>query len=95
MKRFTVAVYALFGTLALAAGLIAFVMPGVALPADEMTPLTSHLTRELSSAFVFIGLMFFWCIRTTTSAGRCTWRSWFHRAVCRRALEGLLATAAT
>lgn len=63
MKAFTVGVYALFGTLALAAGLVAWVMPAVALPAGEWTPLTSHLTRELSSAFVFIGLMFFWCIR--------------------------------
>ena len=63
MKGFTVAVYAVFGVLALAAGLVAFVMPAVALPADQFTPLTSHLTRELSSAFVFIGLMFFWCIR--------------------------------
>ena len=63
MRGFTIGVYALFGILALAAGLVAFVMPAVALPAGEMTPLTSHLTRELSSAFVFIGLMFFWCIR--------------------------------
>ena len=63
MKGFTVAVYALFGILAIAAGLVAFVSPAVALPADELTPLASHLTRELSSAFVFIGLMFFWCIR--------------------------------
>jgi hypothetical protein len=63
MKRFTVAVYGLFGTLAIAAGLVAFVAPAVALPPDAVTPLTSHLTRELSSAFVFIGLMFFWCIR--------------------------------
>ena len=63
MRGFTVGVYALFGILALAAGLVAFVMPAVALPTGEMTPLTSHLTRELSSAFVFIGLMFFWCLR--------------------------------
>ena len=63
MKTFTVIVYGLFGFLAIAAGLVAWVMPAVALPAGEVTPLTSHLTRELSSAFVFIGLMFFWCIR--------------------------------
>jgi hypothetical protein len=63
MKAFTVGVYALFGFFAVAAGLVAWVMPAVALPAGELTPLTSHLTRELSSAFVFIGLMFFWCIR--------------------------------
>ena len=62
MKTFTTAVYAVFGVLAIAAGLVAWVMPAVALPAGEVTPLTSHLTRELSSAFVFIGLMFFWCI---------------------------------
>jgi hypothetical protein len=63
MRAFTVAVYGLLGVLAVVAGLIAFVMPAVALPPNELTPLTSHLTRELSSAFVFIGLMFFWCIR--------------------------------
>jgi hypothetical protein len=63
MKTFTVIVYGLLGVLAIAAGLVAWVMPAVALPAGEATPLTSHLTRELSSAFVFIGLMFFWCIR--------------------------------
>jgi len=63
MKTLTVIVYGLFGFLAIAAGLVAWVMPVIALPAGEVTPLTSHLTRELSSAFVFIGLMFFWCIR--------------------------------
>jgi hypothetical protein len=63
MKTFTVIVYGLFGFLAIAAGLVAWVMPAAAQPAGEVTPLTSHLTRELSSAFVFIGLMFFWCIR--------------------------------
>jgi len=63
MKTLTVIVYGLFGFLAIAAGLVAWVMPVIALPAGEVTPLTSLLTRELSSAFVFIGLMFFWCIR--------------------------------
>ena len=62
MRAFTVTVYMLFGVLAVAAGAVAYVMPGVALPGGQLTPLTSHLTRELSSAFVFIGLMFFWCI---------------------------------
>jgi hypothetical protein len=62
VKTFTLVVYGLFGVLAVAAGVIALVMPGVALPSDGVTGLTSHLTRELSSAFVFIGLMFFWCI---------------------------------
>jgi len=57
MKTLTVIVYGLFGFLAIAAGLVAWVTAG------EVTPLTSHLTRELSSGFVFIGLMFFWCIR--------------------------------
>ena len=63
MKTFTVVVYAVLGGLALLAGLVAYVMPGVALPANQVTPLTAHLTRELSSAFIFIGLMFFWCLR--------------------------------
>lgn len=62
MKNFTVVVYGLFGLLAIAAGVVALVTPGVALPPDGVNGLTSHLTRELASAFVFIGLMFVWCI---------------------------------
>ena len=62
MTAFTKFVYAALGTLALVAGLVALVMPSVALPPDGVNGLTSHLTRELSSAFVFIGLMFFWCL---------------------------------
>ena len=62
MTAFTKVLYALLGTLALVAGAVAIVMPGVALPPNGVNGLTSHLTRELSSAFVFIGLMFFWCL---------------------------------
>jgi hypothetical protein len=63
MKTVTTAVYALLGFLAIAAGLVAYVRPAIALPADRVTGLTAHLTREVSSAFIFIGLMFFWCLR--------------------------------
>lgn len=63
MKAFTVAVYALLGVLAIAAGLVAYVRPAIALPSTQVTGLTAHLTREVSSAFIFIGLMFFWCLR--------------------------------
>jgi hypothetical protein len=66
MKALTVAVYALFGLLATAAGFVAYVRPAVVLPSDQVTGLTAHLTRELSSAFIFIGLMFFWCLRHYT-----------------------------
>ena len=61
MKSFTIGLYWLLGALALAAGVVALITPGIALPADGLSGLTAHLTRELSSAFVFIGLMFFWC----------------------------------
>ncbi len=32
-------------------------------PGERAGPARLILTRELSSAFVFIGLMFFWCLR--------------------------------
>ena len=63
MKTFTVAGYAVLGGLAVVAGLVAYARPAIALPADQVTGLTAHLTREVSSAFIFIGLMFFWCLR--------------------------------
>jgi hypothetical protein len=63
MKTFTVMVYGLFGTMAIVAGLAALVMPSLALPAGASTGLTNHLVREEAAAFVFIGLMFIWCLR--------------------------------
>lgn len=63
MKTLTIGVYGLLGFLAMAAGLVAYIRPAVALPSDQVTGLTAHLTQELSSAFIFIGLMFFWCLR--------------------------------
>ncbi len=62
MTAFTKVVYALLGTLALTVGAVALVMPSVALPPDISMPIASHLVREEASAFVFIGLMFFWCL---------------------------------
>lgn len=63
MKTFTLAVYALAGIGALLAGTVALVVPGLALPPDERTPLTIHLIREEAAAFVFIGMMLLWCTR--------------------------------
>ena len=57
MTAFTKALYALLGTLAVAAGAVALVMPGIVLPPDMATPIGAHLVREEASAFVFIGLM--------------------------------------
>jgi hypothetical protein len=62
MTTFTKIVYGVLGTLAVVAGAVALVMPSVALPPGMMTPLTVHLLREEASAFVFIGLMLFWCL---------------------------------
>lgn len=62
MRTLTVTVYALFGTLALVAGLVALVAPGVIIPDAVSSPLTAHLVREQAAGFVFIGLMFFWCL---------------------------------
>jgi hypothetical protein len=62
MKAFTKVVYALFGTFAVVAGVVALVMPSLALPPSVAVPIASHLVREEASAFVFIGLIFFWCL---------------------------------
>jgi hypothetical protein len=62
LTAFTKTVYLVLGALSLIAGVVVLVAPGVLLPPAELTPLTSHLLREEASAFVFIGLMFFWCL---------------------------------
>lgn len=62
MKAGTLGLYALFGGGSLIAGVAALLAPGIVL-GDATTPLTAHLVREEAAAFVFIGLMFLWCIR--------------------------------
>jgi uncharacterized membrane protein len=62
MRALTVSVYALFGTLALVAGLMALVTPSVVISEASSSELIAHLTREEGAAFVFIGLMFLWCL---------------------------------
>lgn len=62
MRTFTTAVYTLFGMLALVAGIVALATPSVIIPDAASSGLTAHLTREEGATFVFIGLMFFWCI---------------------------------
>lgn len=63
MKTLTLAVYAVSGVLALLAGVLGLVAPGLALPPDLTSPLTVHLIREEAAAFVFIGMMLLWCFR--------------------------------
>jgi hypothetical protein len=62
MRILTTAVYALFGTLALVAGVVALVTPSVIISEASSSPLVAHLTREEGASFVFIGLMFYWCL---------------------------------
>src|SRR6266852_5161092 len=62
MKRFTVIVYALFGTLGVGLGALVLLMPALALPPDGFSPLTAHLIREEGAEGVFIGLVAFWCL---------------------------------
>ena len=64
----TRAIYLIFGALAVLAGVAALAMPSLIL-AENTTPLTSHLVREEAAAFVFIGLMFFWCLRHFAARG--------------------------
>jgi hypothetical protein len=62
MRAFTLGIYAVFGALSLVAATAALLAPQLVL-ADDFSPLTAHLIREEAAAFVFIGLMFFWCLR--------------------------------
>jgi hypothetical protein len=62
MTFFTRGMYVVFGTLAVAAGAIALFVPSLAIP-EARSGLTAHLVREQAAGFVFIGLMFFWCLR--------------------------------
>jgi len=61
MTAFTKVVYALLGTFALVAAAVALVWPELALPPDAL-PIARHLVREQAALFIFIGLMFFWCL---------------------------------
>ena len=62
MKTFTVALYWLFAVLALAAGIAVLAMPSLLVPPQESSPLIRHLLREEAALFVFVGLMFIWCV---------------------------------
>lgn len=60
VRRATRGIYAVFGTLALLAGIVALWRPAIILP-DVYSQLTVHLIREEAACFIFVGLMFFWC----------------------------------
>ena len=60
MPTFAKAVYGLFGVLALAASAIVLVWPSAVVNATD-PPVIRHLLQEQAAAFVFIGLMCFWC----------------------------------
>ena len=61
MTAFTKVVYALLGTFAVVAAAVALVWPELALPPDAL-PIARHLVREQAALFIFVGLMFFWCL---------------------------------
>jgi hypothetical protein len=63
MKAFTKLVYVVLGVFALAAAAVTLVRPEVALPPDLALPIARHLVREQAALFIFVGLMFFWCLR--------------------------------
>ena len=62
MEKTARAVYAIFGFLALAGGLVIYAAPSVLIGPD-ISGLTAHLLREQAALFLFVGLMFFWCLR--------------------------------
>jgi hypothetical protein len=55
-------VYLILGTLSLAGGVTALVVPSLAVPPDALSALTSHLVREQAAYGVFLGLMLYWCL---------------------------------
>ena len=63
MIAFTKLVYGVLGALSLAAAVVALVRPDVALPPNLALPIARHLVREQAALFIFVGLMFFWCLR--------------------------------
>ncbi len=63
MRAITVGIYVLFGSLAVIAGLVAVVMPAFFVPPDLLSSYARHLVQEQGAGFVFIGLMFLWCVR--------------------------------
>ena len=69
MTTFTRWMYGLLGTVAIASATAALISPRVILSDDVYTGLTAHLVREQAAGFVFIGLMFFWCLRHFESRG--------------------------
>jgi len=62
VKRAAQAIYAVFGTLSIALGLVALLVPRWITPGDLYTPFVAHLTREQGAEGVFLGLMSFWCL---------------------------------
>jgi hypothetical protein len=63
MPAFTRFIYAAFGTAAIAAGIGGLIRPGLLGTEVAESGLMQHLVREEAAGFVFIGLMFFWCLR--------------------------------
>ena len=63
MNTFTRVIYVVAGALAVLAGVVALIAPGMVLPGDLRTPVTLHLIREEAAAFVFIGMMLLWSVR--------------------------------
>ena len=55
------AVYMVFGGLALLLGALALLRPELALPAEGVNPLTTHLVREQAAGGIFVGVMALWC----------------------------------
>jgi hypothetical protein len=66
MDGFARGVYAVFGWLAILAGVAVLVQPSLLIrPGDPAV--VAHLLREEAAAFVFIGLMFLWARRHFSS----------------------------
>ena len=63
MRSLTVVLYAIFGASAVLAGLAVLASPSLVTDEAADSGLVAHLLREQAAGFVFIGLMFFWCMK--------------------------------
>jgi hypothetical protein len=55
-------IYGILGTIFLALGMTALLVPTVAVPPEAYSSLTAHLVREQAAHAIFLGLMAYWCL---------------------------------
>ena len=62
MKKISSLIYGIFGTIAIVFGTATLLIPAALHSDTEQSVPFAHNLREQGAAFVFVGLMAFWCI---------------------------------